>query len=789
MSTQTATRPAPTASQARPAPAAARPAPAAAAPKAPTAPAAAVATAKAPVQAPPTAPAPAPEKRLREDLIAPDPLLDCLVEVCRLHGVQASRASLTAALPLQGEPLGLELAERAAARAGMAAKVLRQPLAKLDPITLPAILILKGNRACVLLDKLPARGEARVLLPETGQGAVMVRLADLQALHTGVVLFVRPHFRFDARSAAGGQAQDNNGAQDRHAAAGHPLSRHWFWGTVLEQRGVYRDVLLAALLINVFALAFPMFSMNVYDRVVPNHAIETLWALAVGVVLIMAADMGMRLLRSRFVDEASARIDVQLSAQLMERVLGMRLEGRPASVGSFAQNLRGFEQVRDFIASSTVTTLIDLPFAILFLGVMVWISPWLALPVVVAGGAIVATGWVLQKRLQELAQTTHKASATRNATLVESLHGIETIKSQGAESSVQAKWERTNAFLSTTNIRMRSLSTLATTSTNVLSQCVTVAIILIGVYLINERMLTMGALIAASTLAGRALAPAGQVMGLLMQYQGVRTSLDSLNQLMAQPQERPAGRSFLTRPQMTGDIELRNVSFSYPGREDKVLDNLNIKIKAGERVAFIGRVGSGKSTIQRLMMGLYQPTDGAVLIDGTDLRQLDPADVRRNQAYVSQDVTLFFGTLRENIAFGLPYATDGAIRDAAEVACMSDFVSRHPRGFDMPVGERGESLSGGQRQCVGLARAVLHNAPILLLDEPTSAMDFSTEAQITQRIGAYAADKTVILVTHRTSMLAMVNRVIVIDGGKVVADGPRDRIMEALTHGRIARAA
>ena len=744
-------------------------------------------------QAAPAAASPA-AARLREDLIAPDPLLDCLIETCRLHGVSASRASLSAALPLDGAPLGLELAERAAARAGMATKVQRVALDAIDTATLPVILILKGNRACVLTASSTRRGEVRVLLPETGQGTVTVRMADMTARYTGVALFVRPHFRFDARTSSHADADEgrqgsNSAGADDHASAGHPLSRHWFWGVVLEQRGVYRDVLLAALLINLFALAMPMFSMNVYDRVVPNHAVETLWALAIGVCMVLAADLGLRLLRSRFVDEASARIDVQLSAQLMERVLGMRLEHRPSSVGSFAQNLRGFEQVRDFIASSTVTTLIDLPFALLFLLVMVWISPWLALPVVVAGVAILGLGWMLQARLQELAQTTHRASATRNATLVESLHGIETIKSQGAEASVQAKWERTNAFLSTTNIRMRSLSTLATSSTSVITQAVTVAIIVIGVYLINERLLTMGALIACSTLAARALAPAGQVVGLLMQYQGVRTSLHSLNQVMAQPQERPAGRSFLQRPQMTGEIELRGVSFSYPGRDDKVLDNLNIRIKAGERVALIGRVGSGKSTIQRLMMGLYQPTDGAVLLDGTDLRQLDPADVRRNQAYVSQDVTLFFGTLRENIAFGLPFADDNAVREAAEVACMSEFVSRHPRGFDMPVGERGDSLSGGQRQCVGLARAVLHNSPILLLDEPTSAMDFSTEAQVTQRIGAFAAHKTVVLVTHRTSMLAMVNRVIVIDGGKVVADGPRDRIMEALAHGRIARAA
>ena len=740
--------------------------------------------------APPAVQAP----RLREDLIHPDPLLDSLVEVCRLHGVAASRAALSAALPLAEGRLGLEMAERAAARVGMATKLQRLALEAIDAATLPAVLILKDNHACVLTELDLKRGQASVLLPETGQGAVRLKLADLQARFAGLVLFVRPHFRFDARTEPpapprAGASGDAAAGRAGQRAAGHALSRHWFWGTVLSQRAVYRDVLLAALLVNVFGLAMPLFTMNVYDRVVPNHAVETLWALAIGVALVLGADLVLRLMRSRFVDEASARIDVQLSAALMEKVLGMRLEGRPASVGSFAQNLRGFEQVRDFIASSTVTTLIDLPFAALFLLVMLWISPWLALPVVVAGTVILGVGWVLQQRLQALAKTTHRASAMRNATLVESLNGIETIKSQGAEAGIQAKWERTNAFLSATNIRMRQLTAVATNSTQLLGQAVNVVIVLIGVYLIHERLLTMGALIACTTLAGRALAPAGQVVGLLMQYQGVRASLEGLNALMAQPQERPEGSAFIQRPQMNGDIELRNVSFAYPGRQEKVLDNLTIRIKAGERVALIGRVGSGKSTIQKLVMGLYQPTEGAVLVDGTDLRQLDPADVRRNQAYVSQDVMLFFGSLRENIAFGLPYADDAAVRDAAEVACLADFVNRHPQGFDLQVGERGETLSGGQRQCVGLARAVLHNAPIMLLDEPTSAMDFSTEAQVTQKIGQYAKGKTVVLVTHRTSMLAMVDRVIVVDGGKVVADGPRDRIMEALAHGRIARAA
>lgn len=728
----------------------------------------------------------APVHRLREDLVHPDPLLDCLVEVCRLQGVAASRASLSAGLPLEEGCLTLELVERAAARAGMSTRLQRLALERIDPVTLPALLILKDRRACVLVGWNPDDGCAQVLMPESGQGAVSLSAQALAERYTGIVMLVRPRMRFDART----DPRSNTGTDAQPAAAASAgLSRHWFWGAVLAQRAVYRDVLLAALLVNLFALAVPMFTMNVYDRVVPNQAIETLWALAIGVALILGADLLMRLLRSRFVDEASARIDVQLSATLMEKVLGMRLEGRPESVGSFASNLRAFEQVRDFIAASTVSALIDLPFALLFLLVIAWISPWLALPVLLAGLAILMLGWTLQHRLHELALMTYKASAMRNATLIESIGGIETIKGQAAESVVQARWERTNAFLSATQVRMRALTARATFGTQLLAQLVTVATVVGGVYLIGQRELTMGALIACSMLASRALSPAGQVVGLLMQYQGARTALEGLNTLMAQPQERPQGQVFVQRPQLKGDIEFRHVSFGYPQRDDKVLDDLSFKIPAGEHVAFIGRVGSGKSTIQRLIMGLYQPTEGAVLHDGIDLRQLDPADLRRNLASVAQDVNLFYGSLRENVTFGMPYADDAAVVDAAELACLGDFVNRHPRGFDLPVGERGESLSGGQRQCVGLARAALHNAPILLLDEPTSAMDFSTEAQITTNVKRFAQGKTVVLVTHRTSMLALVDRVIVLDGGRIVADGPRDRIMEALANGRVARAA
>lgn len=719
----------------------------------------------------PAAPAPA-VPVLREDLARPDPLLDCLVEVCRLHGVGASRASLSAGLPLEDARLPLELAERAAARAGMATKLQRIGMDAIDSALLPVILILRDNRACVLIAR-ENDGSARVLLPESGQGEVRLDAEVLARRFTGIVLSVRPRLRFDARTP---DVRPHRGG-------------HWFWSAILAQRFVYRDVLWAALLVNLFALALPVFTMNVYDRVVPNRAIETLWALAIGVVLVMCADLFMRTLRSRFVDEASARVDVQLSAVLMERVLGMKLKHRPESVGSFAANLRGFEQVRDFIASSTVAAMIDLPFALLFLGVIAWISPWLAIPAVAVFGLVLVVGYVLQHRLHELSQNTWKAAALRNATLVESLTGIETIKTQGAEGIVQSRWERMNRHLARTQVHMRALSSAAMHGTAWLTQSVSVAVILIGVYLIAERELTMGGLIAVSMLSSRALAPAGQVVGLLMQYQGARTALESLERIMDQPIERPPERHFIHRTQLHGEIEFRNVRFAYPGRDDTALDGVSFRIAPGEHVALIGRVGSGKSTIQKLVLGLYEPAEGAVLLDGIDARQLDPADVRRNVGYVSQDVTLFYGNLRENLMFGLPHADDASVLAAAEVAGLADFVRRHPRGFDLPVGERGESLSGGQRQSVGIARAVLHNAPLLLLDEPTSAMDFSTEAQITQRLAAFALHKTVVLVTHRTSLLAFVNRVIVVDGGKIVADGPRDRIMEALQSGRIARAA
>jgi ATP-binding cassette, subfamily C, bacterial LapB len=730
---------------------------------------------------PPASPPPAPPPQvsaehsnswcLGEHAIHFDPLLDSIVAMARIHGIATTREALSAGLPLEADLLTPALVPRAAARAGLTAKLARRSLADLRDGLLPTILLLKDKRACLLLEWL-ADGQARVRFPENGESAEVLSRGALETQFAGVVFFVRPVFHFDQRTPATGQVK----------------SRHWFWGVVFQNWRLYRDSLLAALVINLFALGMPMFSMTVYDRVVPNRAEETLWVLAIGVLLMMVFDSVLRVLRAYILDTAGKRIDVTLSANIMGRVLGLRMADRPASVGSFAANLRAFESVRDFIASASITTLVDMPFVLVFFAVIAWISPWLIFPALFCVMILLLASLVVQQKMQELVDITQRASAQRNGTLVESLVGIETIKFMVAESSFQRKWEHSTVFLAQNGTRLKMLSSVIMNLAQMLQQLVSVGTLVVGVYLLIDNQISMGAIIAASMLAGRAIAPFGQVAGLLMQFHNAKSGLASIETHMDTEPERADTASFLHREGFQGNIEFKDVSFTYPGQQQTVLSRVSFKIATGERVAFIGRVGSGKSTIQKLILGLYQPTSGAILIDGIDLRQIDPAELRRAAGFVSQDVSLFFGTLKENIALGAPFADDQDILAAAEIAGVSEFANHHPRGFDMPIGERGESLSGGQRQAVGIARAVLGDSPILLLDEPSSAMDHQSEDLLKARLRRFTTGKTVVLVTHRTSLLELVDRLVVIDNGKVVADGPKAQVVGALQGGKIGRA-
>ncbi len=698
-----------------------------------------------------------------------DPLVTCLALLAGLMQRPISTEALKAGLPHAQERFTPELAIRAAERAGLSARLVRRPkIGQILQVTLPCILLLKRGNCCVLLD-FPDRGHAEVIVPEGGGSRRTVSLDSLQDQYTGYALFARPEFKFDKRAP--------------EMRLKEP--RTWFWGTLAQFWPIYSHVILASILINAFAVASPLFIMNVYDRVVPNNALETLWVLALGVGTVFVFEFIMRNLRTYFVDTAGKNADVIIASRLLEQLMSTRMANKAASTGAMANNLREFESLREFFTSGTLVALVDLPFVFLFVGVIWMVAGEVAVVPLAAIPIVLLVGYVMQYPLRSVTERTHREAAQKHALLVECIDGLETIKASAAEGRVQRSWERFVGMSANSAAKARFISGITTSFAQVAIQMTTVIVVVYGVHLIAAGEITMGALVAATILSGRSLAPLGSVAAMLTRLQQSRVALKSLDEVMKAPVEREQGKAFLHRPRLNGAIEMKNVSFRYPNQEPLALDSLSLRVDPGERVGILGRIGSGKSTIARLMIGLYEPEEGAVLMDGTDVRQIDPADLRRNVGYVAQDNYLFFGSVRDNIAFGAPHVDDQTILRAANVAGVTDFLRSHPHGFDLQVGERGMGLSGGQRQSVAIARALLLDPPIILLDEPTSHMDNSSEAAFKSRLGQILTGKTLILVTHRSSMLTLVDRLVIVDNGKVVADGPKDEVLTALKKGQI----
>lgn len=502
-------------------------------------------------------------------------------------------------------------------------------------------------------------------------------------------------------------------------------------------------------------------------------------------------DFLLRTLRSYFIDIAGKRADLALSSSIFEKLLGTRMEAQDNSSGAVANHMREFEGLRDFFTSASLTTLIDLPFLVIFL-IVIWmiggpivIIPLLAVPIVLTAALLI------QIPLHKAVSETFKESNQKHAILVEALSGNETIKSEGAEGVMQQKWEYYIQKLAKSGMKSKLWSTLATNFTTFMHQATTIGIVIYGVHQISAGEMSVGALIASTILTGRALAPLTGIAGLLLRFRQSKVALKALHGMMAKPVDRPESTEYLQRPPPEGSIELRDISFHYPqaadensegtrNSEDNALNKINLSISAGEHIAIIGRIGSGKSTLQKLLLGLYQPQEGAILIDNTHLNQLDPATIRREMGYVSQDIVLFKGTLRENISFANPEADDDAVLAAAKLAGVDEFASQHPKGYDLMIGERGVGLSGGQRQTVAMARAILLQPPIILLDEPTSSMDSGAEQSWKNRFTPFLKNRTLILVTHRSSLLSLADRVVVLDKGRIAADGPRDQVLQAL---------
>jgi ATP-binding cassette subfamily C protein LapB len=558
-----------------------------------------------------------------------------------------------------------------------------------------------------------------------------------------------------------------------------PRAGDWLRAPIIANRGLFAQVALAAALINLFALATSLFSMAVYNKVIPNNAVDTLTALLIGIALVLAFDLLLRNLRGYFVDVAGQNIDQALGAAIFDRLLGMKLTARSGPNGAFAGVLREFETLREFFASATIAALVDVPFILLFLIVIAAVAPPLALVPLIAVPLVIGTAWLTQPLLARLAAASLDSGLDKQGIIVETIAGLETVKSSRAGPMLAGRWRRAVAGHAAVALQQRLVAGFAINLAAVMQNIVYVLTVAIGVGLIAEQRLTMGALVAASMLSGRCVAPLGQIAALLTRLGQTRMAFRALDRLMATDGE--AGRTPpLRRPRLAGCISFDRVSFGYPGSDSAALDGVSFSVAPGERVAIIGRVGSGKSTIARLLLGLYAPDRGAIRIDGTDLRHLHPDDLRANIGAVLQDVVLFTGSIRDNIALDDAAIDDDAVRAAARLSGADDFVAALPRGYQQPLADRGEGLSGGQRQAIAIARALAGNRSILLFDELTSAMDSASEGRLIDRLASALDGRTVLLVTHRHSMLRLVTRVILVDGGRVIADGPRDTVLAAL---------
>lgn len=696
-------------------------------------------------------------------------LLDCLLCVARCEGIAASVSAAVAGLPLDSSgAIDASMLVRAANRIGLAALPMERALEDIPAAVMPSILVLSDNRYAVIADFKPELGLA-ILIHPGDDARHQIPVAELVAVYTGHCFYLRPMQQFDARSPR----------------IFERVTGHWFWDVLKSSRHIYRDVLIASIFINLFVLAQPLFVMNVYDRVVPNNAVETLWALAIGVMLVYVFDLILKNLRSLFVELAAKRTDVILSARLFEKVLDLKAVSRPVSVGAFANRLHEFDTIRNFITSSTILTLVDLPFLLLFVFFIAWLGGWLALISVLMFPVAIAWGLWTQKRLRPAVENVMRGASRKNATLIESLSGMETIKTLGAESRVQRNWEQSVGFVSQWSLTTRVTTAQSVQFVQFLQHFAAVVLVVWGVYLIADQKLTLGALIACVILQGRVLAPLAQVASMLTSYGYAEAALKSLDNIMRLPVERPEDKRYLHRSQFRGDIQLHDVTLTYPQQPWPALNRVSLSIRAGEKVGIIGSIGSGKSTLGKMLIRLYDADSGSVLVDGFDVQQLDPAELRANIGYLEQNVTLFFGTVRDNIIFGLNAVSDQQVVEAAEKAGILEFINRHPLGFDMPVGERGQNLSGGQRQLLGLARLFLRAPPVLILDEPTAAMDPGTEKRFRERLARETQDRTLLMITHKMSMLDLVDRLVVMDGGGVVADGPRDQILDALRQGKL----
>ncbi len=702
-----------------------------------------------------------------------DTLLECLLFLSKYYERPASKESLTVGLPIHGTIMTPSMFSIAAKRIGLITKPVKKEIKKIDNLALPAIMLLDENKACVILEIDTKKEKALVVLPDISVGEVWIDLFELSQKNSTNpdanknLILIKPAYNFEKRV-------------DKDIIVNEP--KKWFWNIMKKNMGIYSLVIMSAIFINIFVIFIPLFTMNVYDRVLPNKAVDTLTVLVVGISLIIIFDLILKLIRSYFLEQASTRADVRMSSIIFDQLLNIKLDAKPASTGLFVSRLQSFESVREFFTSATVATLVDIPFVFLFIAIIFFIGGDLGYVSLVTMAIALGFALFMQKPIKDTILQSAKEDQIKQTTLTEAVTGLEIIKSVRAQNRMRTHWEKSLSQTSYYGNKSIHLSQIVTYFTGFVSQFSSIAIVAFGVILASKGELTMGGIIASMMLNSRVIAPVSQIVGMIIRIDRTMLSLNNIDEIMNMPVERHDLKHYLSRPDLDGDIVFKEVNFSYKDRNFDILKNINLSIKKGEKVGIIGRVGSGKSTIAKLILNLYEPNKGSILVDNTDIRQIDPVDLRHAIGYVPQEPFLFMGTIRDNITIGDSYATDEEILEASKIAGVHEILGKHEAGYDLIVGERGEGLSGGERQAVTLARAILSKPKILILDEPTNSIDELSEQKFKHNLKNIIEDKTVIIITHKPSILSLIDRLIVIEDGRIVADGPKNEVIAKFNH-------
>lgn len=646
----------------------------------------------------------------------------------------------------------------------------KRDLQDIPSLAVPLVLMLHNEEAAVVV-RIEGVGRNRIYFLRQIDGLEQQLSHDeLVSLYLGYCWFIKPKVTADNRSDL----------PEYH------LPKSWFWKVIWRFKGYYYQVILATFIINFLALVSSLYVMNVYDRVIPNQAYETLWVLSIGVMLAILFEFLAKMIRGHLTDIAGKKADLIISSAIFRRMMALRLADRPASAGSYANNLREFESVREFMTSASLLVLVDLPFLLLFITVIFIVGGKLAIVPVIIIPIVIITGFIVQRPLSRYINESMKESSQRQGLAVEALEGIETLKTNNATGWAQQRWDTYTAKTSASSIKVKDTANFMINFSVAMQQLNTVFLVLFGTYLIHNEntaeRITMGALIAAVILSGRALSPLAQVAGLATRFQQAKLALEGLNNIIERPIERVPERKYISPSNIQGNITFENTCFQYQEDGKPAVSNLNLQIRAGEKIGILGRIGSGKSTMLKLASGLYDGSTGNVMLDNIDMRQIDPNFLRSQILLLGQSPRLFLGTLRENmdLARSDGYSSDQELLEALQRFGLDKIIRSHPKGLDMPLGEDGLGLSGGQKQIIALARMTLRNPRIVLLDEPTTGLDQATERMSLQAISQWAQDKTLLVVTHRPQVLQIVNRIIVMDEGKVVMDGPRDLVLQRL---------